>query len=76
MKERLNLNISKDSCSHDRLMSIHEQMNQVFTEFFDSGIKTGYLRPGDPTIISIALSGIVSHFSFHWLMEGGNHFFM
>ena len=72
LKERLNLNITKDSCSHDRLISIHEQMNRVFTDFFDSGIETGYLRPGDPHHFSIALSGIVSHFSFHWLMEGSN----
>ncbi len=69
LKERMNLSHCNND-SHQRLLALHQKMHRMGCAFFEAGIAQGYIRPGNPSLYSMAFSGIISNFGIHWLMEG------
>jgi AcrR family transcriptional regulator len=72
LKERINLpyDFTVDDESSHSLLEIHRQLNRKMNDFFHTAVNDGFLRPGEPELYTIALSGIVSHVAFHWIMHG------
>jgi TetR/AcrR family fatty acid metabolism transcriptional regulator len=72
LKERINLpyDFTVDDESSHSLLEIHRQLNRKMNDFFSAAISDSFLRANEPELYTIALSGIVSHVAFHWLMHG------
>lgn len=69
LKERLNMKLIGDKDAQDRLIEMHHKAEQMLTRFFQIGIDQKRVRKGDPNIYSYVFSGILSHFTYHWLIE-------
>ena len=70
-KERLSLRLCTDDRARSRIHVIHQRMQQIMSDYIYTGMRQGYLRQGDPNEFAWAVSGIITHFAFHWIMEGG-----
>jgi TetR/AcrR family fatty acid metabolism transcriptional regulator len=48
----------------------HQKLHGLISDFLETGVKEKFFRPGDPWHYSLALAGIITYFSFKWMMDG------
>jgi AcrR family transcriptional regulator len=71
LKERLNLRFFNEGDARSGFVEIHQRLNLLTTDYIKTGMEQGYLRQSDPKQFALALNGLVTHFAFHWILEGG-----
>jgi hypothetical protein len=54
------------------IVKAQETFQLLIKKYFETGINEGYLREGDTHQYMLAFVGIISHFTFHWLKQGGD----
>lgn len=71
IKEQLNLKLFNADPGCRNIVEAQKSLHLVLQKYFDQGIQAGYFREGDPYQYTLAFGGIISHFTFHWIKEGG-----
>jgi len=72
LKEYLSIKSILDRTDQEKLIEMHQKAEQLLAQFFQIGIDRQQIRKGDPSIYTYIFGGIISHFTFHWLIEKGD----
>lgn len=70
LKEQVGLNLHHEN-TENNLTCLHQSLYELITNFIRKGMKEGYVKPGPLDSYVAAVSGMVSHTAFFWLITGG-----
>lgn len=70
LKEQVGLNLHHEN-TENNLTCLHQSLYELITNFIRKGMNEGYVKPGPLDSYVAAVSGMVSHTAFFWLITGG-----